>query len=535
MLDQYEVSIRNALADLDRNEVSGRIWKRDHTVWKPDPTEISDRLGWLTVAGDMRKSVTELEAFADEVKDEGYLYIVLLGMGGSSLGALAIHSLFGRAKGYPELIVLDTTVPDAIASVAHEVARSKTLFIVASKSGTTIEPNVLYKYFRGLVDQSVGASGAGSHFIAICDRGSALEQMAHKDGFRRVFLNPADIGGRYSVQSLFGLVPAALTGVEIETLLDRVEAMSLACKGTVSSGDSPGAWLGAAIASLALLGREKLVIITSKSLRGFGLWVEQLLAESTGKERKGIIPIVGEPPCDPNNFGGDRTALYVRLDGDATDDLDDYIGLIEGAGIPTIKLHLADKHDVGGEFFRWEFATAVAGSILGIHPFDQPDVQRAKDNTTRILADYHRTGIAPRLLPVNSLSELISRSKPGDYLSITAFVRSNQEFEEAVARLRRRVNREFGIATTFGYGPRYLHSTGQLHKGGTESGLFLQLTQFGDADVRIPGEAFTFRVLAAAQAKGDLDELASLGRPVARVGLGDDAARTIDKMTSEII
>ena len=268
MLDQYEVSIRNALADLDRNEVSGRIWKRDHTVWKPDPTEISDRLGWLTVAGDMRKSVTELEAFADEVKDEGYLYIVLLGMGGSSLGALAIHSLFGRAKGYPELIVLDTTVPDAIASVAHEVARSKTLFIVASKSGTTIEPNVLYKYFRGLVDQSVGASGAGSHFIAICDRGSALEQMAHKDGFRRVFLNPADIGGRYSVQSLFGLVPAALTGVEIETLLDRVEAMSLACKGTVSSGDSPGAWLGAAIASLALLGREKLVIITSKSLRG---------------------------------------------------------------------------------------------------------------------------------------------------------------------------------------------------------------------------------------------------------------------------
>ena len=244
---------------------------------------------------------------------------------------------------------------------------------------------------------------------------------------------------------------------------------------------------------------------------------------------------MGEPPCDPNNFGGDRTAVYVRLDGDATDDLDDYIGLIEGAGIPTIKLHLADKHDVGGEFFRWEFATAVAGSILGIHPFDQPDVQRAKDNTTRILADYHRTGIAPRLLPVNSLSELISRSKPGDYLSITAFVRSNQEFEEAVARLRRRVNREFGIATTFGYGPRYLHSTGQLHKGGTESGLFLQLTQFGDADVRIPGEAFTFRVLAAAQAKGDLDELASLGRPVARVDLGDDAARTIDKMTSEII
>ena len=533
MLEQYEHFIRNALADLDRNEVPRRIWELDYTVWKPDPTEISDRLGWLTVAGDMRESIVDVKTFAGEIKDEGYRHIVLLGMGGSSLGALAIHSLFGSAKGYPKLIVLDTTIPDAIASVLQEVDCSKTLFIVASKSGTTIEPNVLYRYFRMFVEHAVGLSDAGNQFVAICDRGTALEDLARKDGFRRIFLNPPDIGGRYSVQSFFGMVPAALTGVEIDTLLARVEAMTLASK-RASSGDNPGAWLGAAIASLALRGRDKLTVITTKSLRGFALWVEQLLAESTGKEGRGIIPIVGEPLSNPDNLGSDRTAVYVRLDDDATDDMDAYVDSIEGAGIPTIRFHLSDKYEVGAEFFRWQFATAVAGSILGIHPFDQPDVQRAKDNTTRLLADYHRTGISPTLLPVGSLSELIARSKSGDYLAITAYAEQTQELEDAIARLRRRVSREFGIATTFGYGPRYLHSTGQLHKGGTGCGLFLQLTQLGDADVRIPGETFTFRVLAAAQAQGDLDELASLGRPVARVSLGDDAARTIDDMTAEI-
>ena len=474
MLHQYDESIRNALADLDRNEVPRRIWELDHTVWKPDPMEISDRLGWLTVAGDMHESVADIKAFAGEIKDDGYRHIVLLGMGGSSLGALAIHSLFGSAKGYPDLIVLDTTVPAAIASVIHKVDCSKALFIVASKSGTTIEPNVLYRYFRALVEHAVGVSEAGNHFVAICDRGTALEDLARKDGFRRIFLNPADIGGRYSVQSFFGMVPAALTGVEIDILLARVEAMSLACKRAVSAGDNPGAWLGAAIASLALGGRDKLTIFTTKSLWGFGLWIEQLLAESTGKEGKGIIPIVGlsgdDPSSDPDNFGSDRTAVYVRLDGDATDDLDAYVDSIEGASIPTIRLHLSDKYDVGAEFFRWQFATAVAGSILGIHPFDQPDVQRAKDNTARILADYHRTGIAPTLLPVGSVSELIARSKPGDYLAITAYAEQSQALEDAVARLRRRVDSEFGIATTFGYGPRYLHSTGQLHKGGTGCG-----------------------------------------------------------------
>ena len=535
MLDQYENSVKNALADLDCNEVPRRIWELDHTVWKPDPTEISDRLGWLTVAGDMREGIAEIKAFAATVRDEGYRHIVLLGMGGSSLGALAIHSLFGSSKGYPKLIVLDTTVPNAIDSVVREVDCYKTLFIVASKSGATVESNTLYKFFRRLVEQVTGSDKAGNHFVAICDRGTALEDLAHEDGFRRVFLNLANIGGRYSVQSLFGMVPAALTGVEIDTLLARVEAMSLACKKAAPSGDNPGAWLGASIASLALRGRDKLTIITTESLWGFALWVEQLLAESTGKEGKGIIPIVGEPPCDPDNLGSDRTVVYVRLDGDASDELDGYINLIEGAGIPTIRLRLSDEYDVGAEFFRWEFATAVAGNILGIHPFDQPDVQRAKDNTTRLLTDYYRTEVVPPLPPISSLPQLIAQSKQGDYLAITAYVQPTQEFQDAVARLRSRVNREFGIATTFGYGPRYLHSTGQLHKGGTESGLFFQLTQLGDADVRIPGEAFTFRVLAAAQAKGDLDELTALGRRVARVDLGDDAVRMLDEMTGEII
>ena len=533
-LGGYGDDVAAVLADLDGKEAPRRIWERDHTVWKPDPTEIVDRLGWLTVAGDMRERVADLQAFADEVRGAGFEHAVLLGMGGSSLGALVLQRLFGSAGGYPELIVLDTTLPDAISSVSDAVECTKTLFVVASKSGTTIEPNMLYKHFRALVEQSVGETDAGRNFVAVCDADTELERLAHKQGFRRVFTNPSDIGGRYSVQSLFGLLPAALMGIDIVALLERVQAMSRACAADVPIEQNPGAWLGAAMAALAAKGRDKLSVVTTKSLDGFGLWTEQLLAESTGKEGRGIVPIAGEPHCAPADMGSDRLFVYVRLDGDDTDATDAYMDSIEAASIPTVRLRLADKRDIGAEFFRWEFATAVAAAVMGINPFDQPDVQGAKEQASRLLAAYQNSGETPALNPVSSFTELMSNAKDGDYLAIMTYAMPAPALEAAIARLRRRVSRKWGIATTMGYGPRYLHSTGQLHKGGADSGLFLQLTQLGDGDVAIPGEAFTFGVLAAAQAKGDLDALAAQGRAVARIDLGSDAARAIDAISEKL-
>ena len=529
-LGKYEDAVAAAMAELDSQDIPRRVWERDHTVWKPEPREISDRLGWLTVAGEMRHRVAELQALADEVKSEGYRHIVLLGMGGSSLGALALRQVFGNSEGYPELTVLDTTIPETIDSVSDAIDCSKTLFIVASKSGTTIEPNALYKHFRAFAERAVGVENTGNHFIAICDEGTALDSLAREQGFRRIFINPPDIGGRYSVQSLFGLAPASLIGVDLDALLDRVETMSSACGAGVPSSENPGAWLGAVVATLAAHGRDKLTLVTTESLGGFGLWVEQLLAESTGKEGRGIIPIAGEPKCDVRDISEDRLFVYARLDGDDAHKTDDYIDRVEAAGCPTVRLNLSDKHDIGAEFFRWEFATAIAGNLMSIHPFDQPNVQQAKDKTDELLAEYKSTGQTPALSPVGSFAELMSNAKAGNYLAITTYANPTPELESAIAHLRRSVTTKYRIPTTFGYGPRYLHSTGQLHKGGTDSGLFLQLTQIGEADVTIPGEAFSFGILAAAQAKGDLDALAAQGRPVARVNLGANAAQAIDDL-----
>ena len=526
-MPSWEGYVAAAIAELDKQEVVRRIWDRDYSVWDSDPTEISDRLGWLTVAGQMRQQVAGLVAFAKEIRNEGYEQVVLLGMGGSSLGALALEMLFGSANGYPKLVVLDSTVPDMVASVGAASRNTKTLYIVASKSGTTIEPNVLYTYFRSLVEQSVGPENAGRNFVAICDAGTELERMAREQGFRETLINPADIGGRYSVQSLFGLVPASLIGIDIEAFLSQVDNIAERCSSTVATEDNPGAWLGAVIAALGRQGRDKLTLVTTESLDGFSLWVEQLLAESTGKEGRGIIPIVGEPQLEPDVLGNDRFCVYVRLDGDNADETDAYMDEIEASGVPTIRLSLSDKYEIGAEFFRWEFATAVVGSLMGIHPFDQPDVQRAKDNTARLLEEYQSGGVRPSLNPVGSLADLIAQVKPGCYLSITAYVEPSPQFEQAIAVLRARISNQSHIPTTFAYGPRYLHSTGQLHKGGTDSGLFLQLVQTGDSDVTIPGEAFTFGVLAAAQAKGDFDALSALGRPVARIDLRHDAGGAI--------
>ena len=523
IFDKPAAAIR-ALSDQD---VVRRIWEGDYTVWKPVQTEISDRLGWLNVASNMRVQVADLKALAEEVRSVGYQDIVVLGMGGSSLGTLALHRLFGSRQGWPDLHVLDTTVPVAVADMTNAVDCSTTLFVVASKSGTTIETRVLYQHFRSLVERKMGAENAGDNFIAICDGGTPIERVAVDQGFRRVFTNPADIGGRYSVYSYFGLVPAALMGIDIGALLDEVETMCSACGIEVPADSNPGALLGATISGYAAKGRDKLTVVTTESLEGFALWVEQLLAESTGKEGRGIIPIVDEPRLSPEVFHDDRLFVYLRLDSDRVEVVDAYVERIETAGIPTIRLSLSDKYSIGAELFRWQFATAVMGHLLGINPFDQPDVQRAKDNTDRLLASRKGATSKPHLASVGSFRELMAKVKPGNYMAITAFSQPTPQLEKAISSLRERVSQVKSIATTFAYGPRYLHSTGQLHKGGTNSGIFLQLTQIDQTDVVIPGEKFTFGALAAAQAEGDLNALVEQGRPAARVALGSDPIKSV--------
>jgi len=533
-LGQYLEDVEAGLADIQQREVIGRIWRGDHTVWKPEPTEIADRLGWLTVTDVMCEQAPVLQELAKDVRDAGFRHVVLLGMGGSSLGPEVIRQTFGSAPGYPELIVLDSTVPGWVQGVADSVDLARTLFIVSSKSGSTTEPNMFYLHFRSLVEKAVGKGQAGQHFIAITDPGSSLETLAREQGFRRLFLNPADIGGRYSVLSYFGLVPAAFAGIDLLKLLDRADCMREGCASCVPAHENPGAWLGVTMGALAQLGRDKLTLVTSPSIGSFGLWVEQLIAESTGKEGKGIVPVAGEPLAAPDRYGADRLFVYLRLDDDDNAATDAAIDEIQSSGQPVVRLDLRDKYDVGAEFFRWEMATAVAGAVLRIHPFDQPNVQAAKDMTEGVLGQFESRGELPEMAASGSLRGLLADAKPGDYLSIMAYVRQTPEVDKALDALREQVMERHGIATTLGYGPRFLHSTGQLHKGGPGSGLFLQLTADFGQDVSIPGQSFTFGVLADAQALGDLQALQASQRRASRVHLGSDVPAGILALAGEL-
>jgi len=532
MLDDPDVA--SALVGLEERQVVSRIWSGDHTVWKPDPTEISDRLGWLTVTDFMREQAPMLEAFAREVKDDGIKHLVLLGMGGSSLGPEVLRQTFGNAPHYPVLIVLDSTVPAWVKSVADAIDLAQTLFLVSSKSGSTTEPNMFYAYFRGLVEQAVGPKAAGRHFIAVTDPGSSLAKLGEEQGFRQVFLNPTDLGGRYSVLSYFGLVPAAVIGLDVLKLIARADQMRGRTEPGVPVRDDPGAWLGTVMGAMSQKGRDKLTLVTSPAIRSFGLWVEQLIAESTGKERLGIIPVAGEPLTSPNHYGGDRLFVYLRLDGDNNDESDRAVQAIQESGQPLVRLNLMDKYDVGAEFFRWEMATAVAGSILGINPFDQPNVQAAKDMTDSVLGQFERSGELPPMEVSSSLGDLLSQAGPGDYLVIMAYIRQTPQVDQALDDLRRKVTERHGIATTMGYGPRFLHSTGQLHKGGPGSGLFLQLTGEHAHDLTIPGAPYSFGVLADSQAVGDLQALLASRRRAVRVDLGTNPEAAIRGMAGEV-
>jgi transaldolase/glucose-6-phosphate isomerase len=525
--------VEAALADLDRRDIVRRIWRKDHTVWKPEPTEITNRLGWLRVTDSMSEQIPTMQSFAREVVDAGFRHVVLLGMGGSSLGPEVLRQTFGNTAGYPELKVLDSTVPAWVQSVKESIDPTRTLFLVSSKSGTTTEPLALFRYFKGLVESSVGKEKAGQSFVAITDPGTPLLELAGDERFRRAFLNPPDIGGRYSVLSYFGLVPAMLAGIDIMKLLERSDCMREACASCVPVHDNPGAWLGACMGTLAARGQDKLTLITSPAISSFGLWVEQLIAESTGKDGKGIIPVAGEPLMEPAHYGNDRLFVYMRLKGDDNAEIDRVIERIRTSGQPVLVLEMQDEYDLGAEFYRWEFATSIAGAILGIHPFNQPNVQQAKDATERVLQEYAASGKLPSIETEGSFAELLSKAKKAQYLAIMAYLCKTPGTDKALVELRRKVIERYGIATTLGYGPRFLHSTGQLHKGGPDTGLFLQITAEHEPDIPIPGMPYTFGVVADAQALGDFRALKLLGRNITRLQLSKRGEEGILKLIHE--
>ena len=516
-LGAYGEVVSNTLRRLDAERVVERIWDLDHTVWKPEPDGIDDRLGWLDLPSAMREEASAITAFADEVRLAGFRHVVLFGMGGSSLAAEVLRQTCAPSDHPLKLIVLDSTIPEAVRETADAIDPVHTLFIVSSKSGTTIEPNVLYSYFRDTTDRQLGREQAGANFVAITDSGTPLERLARDDGFRCVFSPPSDVGGRYSALSHFGLLPAALAGADVGSLLSRGASMASRCITDSSAEENPGALLGAAIGALAREGRDKLTLTSSPSVAAFGMWVDQLIAESTGKDGLGIVPVVNEPLMPAERYSDDRVFVNLRVEGESDEEVDKVVNNLRDHGHPVIVITWGDSHDLGGEFFRWEFATAVAASILGVQPFDQPNVQASKEQTLEVLEEIEGTGELPKTDPTGSIEDLLLQARTGDYLAIMAYVRPTPETESALSDLRRGVTERYKIATTLGYGPRLLHSTGQLHKHGPNTGLFLQITLDDHEDVAIPGKDYSFGALARAQAEGDFRTLQRLGRRVVRV------------------
>ena len=520
-----------ALTALVERRVPQRIRDRDHSVWRSDPREISDRLGWLDAGEFLGPHLDELRNFVDEVRREGYRDIVLLGMGGSCLGPEVLRRTFGPVPGFPRLIMLDSTVPELVAEVRSSIDPANTLFIVSSKSGGTIETLSFYRYFRGQVEAALSSEEAGRNFVAITDSGTPLERLGHDTSFRRVFINPAEIGGRYSVLSWFGMLPAALAGVDVPGLLDGARSLRNDCLDG-EPRQNPGLGLGALLGSAALAGRDKVTLVAPPPFEAFGLWVEQMIAESLGKEGRGIVPVAGEPLLSPDCYGDDR--LFVFLQTDGCEELAARVDSLEQAGHPVVRMEIKNKTNLGAEFFRWEYATAVAGLVLGVHPFDQPDVQGAKDNTDRLLETYLDRGSLPARGTSGTLSSLLECARLGDYLAIISYIAPGGEFEELLFEFRTRAMRRCRIATTAGYGPRYLHSTGQLHKGGPGTGLYLHLTTGTGRNLPIPGQRYGFETLAAAQAIGDFEALSKLGRRIVTIDLGDDVSAGLRRLVEEI-
>jgi glucose-6-phosphate isomerase len=548
----YAEAVASSLARIGEDQVARRILKRDHTVWKDDPAGIAGRLGWLDSPGLMSGEIPRIARFTRDLRADGYTDALLLGMGGSSLAPDLFRKVFGVGEGCIDLRVLDSTDPAALLEHAERLDPARTLYLVSTKSGTTAETISFFKYFYNLTLEKIGAKETGRHFAAITDPGSALESIASNLGFRDLFLNDPDIGGRYSALSFFGLVPASLLGIDIGRLLDRARTMADACgsfTGMAGGDRDTGTVLGAAMGTLHNLGVDKLTLITSPGIRPLGAWLEQLLAESTGKQGKGILPVDGEIPGRPDVYGRDRLFVHLSQTGEKT--YDSQVHALEQAGHPVIRIVLNDLYDIGAEFFRWEWATAVAGHQMGINPFDQPDVESAKARTREMLGEYKARGRFPEPAPASSekgietytdspgtslgdsLGSFLDNAGPGSYVALQAYVNPASETVTALGELRDRIRDSLRVAATVGFGPRFLHSTGQLHKGDGGKGLFIQITCTDTADVPIPDEAgkdgstVTFGTLKAAEALGDFQALTDRGRRVIRFNITGDVAEGI--------
>jgi transaldolase/glucose-6-phosphate isomerase len=562
-LGTYTDAVQDALKELNTELAAGRVWGHDGSLWKDHSAtiaRINNRLGWLDVTRTIDRD--RLKALQASVKNSDITHIVLLGMGGSSLAPEVLYQTFGRQPGFPEFLMLDSTDPASVLAVEEAIDPQQTVFLVSSKSGGTIETLSFFRHFYQMTGER------GEQFIAITDPASSLEALAKEKGFRDTFLNPADIGGRYSALSYFGMVPAALIGLDLDRMWASVENMMLACGENVPAQLHPGLYLGAILGVLSKQGRDKVTIHSSAAIGSFGSWAEQLIAESTGKEGVGILPVVGAAVGSPHDFGSDRLFIYLRVEGEPdNEEMDAGVRVLREAGNPRISLYLPDRYALAGEFFRWEFATAVAGKILGINPFDEPNVTESKENTSRLLAYYQEHGSLPsseialteanvalyadsdmlRILSelclqhnysssdlISMVAALLNSSRSGDYFALLAYMPMTDHNQAALGEVQRRLRHTTRRAVTVGYGPRYLHSTGQLHKGGPNRGIFIQITVDMPDDCVVPGEPYTFGVLKTAQAAGDLEALRSKDRRTIRLHITGSVAEGVSILLKAI-
>lgn len=537
-----------------------RLWSHDASLWTGD--DENKWLAWLAITAADAKELPALLAFQKDVKASGFTHALLLGMGGSSLGPEVLAKTFGKQAGFPELLVLDSTDPAQIATFQAKIDPAKTLFIVSSKSGGTLEPNILKEYFFDLTVKAVGAEKAGAHFVAVTDPGSHMQTVAEGDKFRKIFFGDPGIGGRYSVLSNFGMVPAAVMGLDLKRFLDATDIMVRACAASVPPADNPGAVLGAILGVGAVNGRDKVTIVASPGIADVGAWLEQLLAESTGKIGKGIVPVDSEPLGAPSVYGNDRIFAYLSLEGGTDAAQDAAVKALEEAGQPVVRITVSEPYQIGQEFFRWEIATALAGAIIGIDAFNQPDVEASKIETKKLTDAYEKTGSLPPEAPffeaegiklfadARNAGEIekaasektldayiaahLARLGAGDYAALLAYIERNAAHTQALTKLRTVIRDARKVATCVGFGPRFLHSTGQAYKGGPNSGVFLQITADDAKDLAVPGHKYGFSIVKQAQARGDFDVLAERGRRALRVHLGSDVAAGLARVATAV-
>jgi len=550
-------AVDKALTDWAKNDKVRRLWRADASLWSG--ADENHWLGWLAITDDQVAHSANLISLAAEVKKAGFKHALLLGMGGSSLCPEVLRLTFGKIEDFPELHVLDSTDPAQIKAIEAKIDLKSTLFIVSSKSGGTLEPNIYKQYFFTRVKEAVGEKEAGNRFITVTDPGSKMQHVAENDHFRHIFAGVPSIGGRYSALSNFGMVPAAVMGIDVVKFLNRTEEMVHACGATVPAAENPGVVLGAILGTSANNGRDKLTIVASPGISDLGAWLEQLLAESTGKVGKGIIPVDRESVAKPESYGTDRVFAYLRLESAPDAAQDAAVEALEKAGQPVVRIAVQDPYAIGEEFFRWEIATAVAGSIIGINAFNQPDVEASKIATRKLTSEYETTGKLPAEEPffegdgvklyadpknadalkngktlTGILKTHLSRAGAGDYFALLGYITMNADNEAALQSIRHTVRDKKKLATVLGFGPRFLHSTGQAYKGGPNSGVFLQITCDNAVDLPVPDQKYTFGVVKAAQARGDFAVLAERGRRALRVHLGNDVKSGLAKLKAAV-